>query len=156
MSWFVVHLWLWPLPTYTLDTIILLFLHDHNSFKHTDATTVTTSESTLTFANSSSIGTSCTYCFIYIITGSVVGIFTLLVVCTLLFALMICIIIRSNNNRGASNCDYDAPNSPVYECIPNAVGRCLNPTVASVMTENEAYKLNTCSGEISAYDIVKT
>ena len=119
---------------------------------YTDTTTVTTSESTLTFANSRlSIGNSCTYCFIYIITGSVVGISTLLVVCTLLFALMICIIIHSNKND-TSSCDYGVPDSPVYKCIPNPAGRCLNPTVTSVMTENEAY--NTCSEEISAYDIV--
>ena len=93
---------------------------------------------------------SCTYCLIYIITGSVVGIVALLVVCTLLFSVMICIIIRSNKNDD-SNHDHGGP-VPVYEYITGPVYEYLNPTVTSVMTENEAY--NTCHEEIRAYDIV--
>jgi hypothetical protein len=72
------------------------------------------------------------------------------VICTLLFALMICIIIRSNKN-GGSSCTAELE-SPMYECISGPVYEYLNPMVTSVMTENEAY--NTCSEEISAYDIV--
>ena len=64
---------------------------------------------------------------------------------------MICII-RSNKNNGSSR-DYGSPDSPVYyECITGPVYDYLNPTLTSVMTENEAY--NTCCDEIRAYDVL--
>ena len=80
-----------------------------------------------------------------------VGIATLLVVCALLFAMMICIIIHSNKSDDSSR-DHGRPELPVYECISGPVYEHLNPTVISVMTENEAY--NTCHKEIGAYDLV--
>lgn len=101
----------------------------------------------------------CANCPIYIITGSVVGIATLLVVCGLLLAVMICIIIHTNKTITSDEDRYHhgRPDSsaPVYEDItsPTAVVyECLNPMLTSVMTENEAY--NTCCDEIRAYNIV--
>ena len=93
---------------------------------------------------------SCTNCLVYIIAGSVVGIIILLVICALLIAVMICIV-RFHKSNGSSH-DYSTPESPVYECIP--VYDYLNPTLTSVMTENEAY--NTCCDEIMPYDSVLT
>ena len=84
-----------------------------------------------------SVDNSCTNCLVYIITGSVAGIVTLLVVCTLLFAVMICIIIHSKKSDDSCH-DHDRP-VPVYEYITGPVYEYLNPTVTSVMTENEAY-----------------
>ena len=107
---------------------------------HTDTDSVT----------NSSVDSSCTHCPIYIITGSVVGIGTLLVICSLLFAVLICIILHSKKSDIPS---HDRPDSPaVYEYITGPVYEYLNPTITSVMTENEAY--NTCCEEIRAYDIV--
>ena len=112
-------------------------------FKHADTNTKNTFVKSI-------VDNSCTNCLVYIIAGSVVGIIILLVICALLIAVMICIT-RSNRNSSLNrNCDYSTPESPVYECIP--VYGYLNPTLTSVMTENEAY--NTCCDEIRPYDIV--
>ena len=113
--------------------------------EHAYADTSTLTKSTL--ANSI-VDSSCKNCLIYIITGSVVGIVILLVICALLIAVVIRII-HSNKNSGL-NRDYGTTESPVYECIP--VYGHLNPTLTSVMTENEAY--NTCCDEIRAYDVL--
>jgi hypothetical protein len=89
----------------------------------------------------------------------VVGIITLIVVCALLLAVMICIIIHSNKSDTSNQDFYDRPDpsaQAVYEDIssPEAVYECLYPKcmVTSVMSENEAY--NTCCDQIGTYDII--
>ena len=106
-------------------------MHTHN-LHYTDA------------INSSDV---CTGCLIYIITGSVVGSATLLVVCSLLVIVMICIALRSKRNNISDN-EYDRPDVPVYECIHPAY-EIINPIVSDAMTENEAY--NTCCRETGMY-----
>ena len=98
----------------------------------------------------SSVDSSCVNCLIYIVTGSVVGIATLLVICGLLFVVMICLILHSKKNNVSS---HDGPEPTVmYEYITGPIYESLNPTLTSVMTENEAY--NTCCKEIRDYDVV--
>ena len=89
---------------------------------------------------------------IVIITGSVVGSVTLLVVCGLFVSVLICLILRHHAKKDDVS-NRDRPDVPVYECITGPVYEYLNPTgITSVMTENEAY--NTCHSEIRVYDII--
>ena len=97
----------------------------------------------------SSVDSSCTNCLIYIIAGSVIGIATLLVICVLLFAVMILYIVLQSKKSSISS--WDRPDLPA-ENITGPVYEYLNPTMTSVMIENEAY--DTCCEEIRAYDIV--
>ena len=66
---------------------------------------------------------------------------------------MVCTIINCKKSDASSH-DHGRPElpDPVYEYITGPVYGYLNPTVTSVMTENEAY--NTCCEEIRAYDFV--
>ena len=97
--------------------------------------------------NTGSNNTDSTDHLIYIITGSVVGSVTLLVVCGLLIVpAMICLILRCRAKKDDIS-NYDRPDVPMYECITGPVYEYLNPTaIISVMTENEAY--NTCRNKI--------
>ena len=108
---------------------------------------------TTIFKHADTNSSSCTSCLVYIITGSVVGIIILVVVCTLLFSVMVYIILHSKKSDTSSR-DHSTPElpDPVYEYITSPVYEYLNPIVTSVMTENEAY--NSCCEEIKAYDIV--
>ena len=89
---------------------------------------------------------------IYIITGSAVGIATLLVVCGLFVAALICITLCSKKSTILSQ-DRPDLELPVYEYITGPVYEHLDPTGTSMMTENEAY--NTCCKEIRDYEIVQ-
>ena len=84
-----------------------------------------------------------------IIIGSVVGSATLLL-CVLFAATVICIKLCFKKSATLSQ---DGPaDLPVYDSITSPVYECLNPTVYTVMAENEVY--NTSCKEVRAYEII--
>ena len=85
---------------------------------------------------------------VYIFIGSVVGSATLLL-CVLFAAAAICIKLCFKKSATLSQ---DGPDLPAYDSITNPVYECLNPTVYTVMAENEVY--NTSCKEVRAYEII--